>query len=450
MTQRSVLHLAHGYFPESAGGVESYLRDVMLAQRAAGVDARLLVGSHTPWPEAGIERIEVDGLEVDRLHRDDLFFDLFSKQDHPGVEVLLRDHLRATKPDLVHVHQWIRTTGGLCALAGELGIPSVLTLHDLYSSCPRCFRVRPDGEHCDRVLSIESCLDCVPRYGHESRAEIELSIHNFADHSCAEFDSAGAMLVASRATAELVGRGLGVDPDRFERLPLAYAPRFGGADKVPGPQPGEVVRFAYWGNLTERKGVPMLVRGFRELCAEVGTEKAELHLFGRVDTAALESELTELAAGLPIRFHGRFEYEQLQSTGLHVAVFPMICFETYGFVLDEAFELGLTPIVTQLGAMPERIGEGGLLVPPRDPSALALAMRRFLDEPDLWANLRAAAPEGGMSLAEHVDALDSIYSRVSKAGAKDPVRIATERRLELLRLQRESAQERITPEGGPQ
>ena len=36
------------------------------------------------------------------------------------------------RPDVLHVHQWIRLTSNLLEIADELGIPAVVTLHDLY------------------------------------------------------------------------------------------------------------------------------------------------------------------------------------------------------------------------------------------------------------------------------------------------------------------------------
>jgi len=443
-----VLHAVHGYPPECQGGVESYVSALLAAQKAAGHDVVLLAGSHTPWDETGVEEEEVDGVRVLRLHRDDIFFDLHAKLYHPDVEREFDRILERERPALVHVHQWIRLTCNLVEIAAARGIPSVVTLHDLYVSCPRAFRVRPDDEACFRDLSVESCLDCVPRFGHESERELAEGIRLFHDQYQAELAQAARVVVASPATAELVARTSGFDAERFELLALPYEGRFAATPDWRAPAAGEPLRFGYWGNLTYRKGAQVLVRAFREV-ARSAERPVELHLFGKIDTDELSTELQELARDLPVHFHGRYEYHQLASAGLHVAVFPMLCFETYGFVLDECFELGLPCIVTDIGAMPARAGAAALRVAPGSVEELARGMAELARSPERAAELRAAIPPASPRMAEHLERLEELYAAAVAEGPRAADPIPAWRRARLLLLQRESAQARLCPPGGP-
>jgi glycosyltransferase involved in cell wall biosynthesis len=441
-----ILHIAHGYFPEGAGGVESYVRDVTAEQRRQGHDPVLLAGSLELWPECGIEEQVVDGLPVLRVHRDDQFFDHYAKAWHPGVERLVRRELARLRPDVVHVHHWIRLTSNLVELARGLGLPAVVTLHDLYASCPRVFRVRRDGVACFRELSVASCVDCVPRYGHESEAELSESIALHHDQFAAELLGAHAVLAATGATAELVAQKTGLSRDRIRVLPLGYAARFAGvtvAEHAATP-----LRLGYWGSISVHKGVQTLLRAMQLVPA--GTP-LELHVFGPFDSKALEAELRSLATGLPVTFHaGRFTPATIAAGGLHAAVLPSVCFETFGFVLDEAHELGLPAIVTQIGALPERAGASALVVPPGDAAALAQAMMQLATDPALLSRLRAAIPPRAPTPQQHVAALLEIYTRARAAPAPAAPQVPALRRAEFLLRQRESAQYRITPEGGPQ
>ena len=67
-------------------------------------------------------------------------------------------------------------------------------------------------------------------------------------------------------------------------------------------------------------------------------------------------------------------------------------FESFGMVHLEAMASGTAVVSTNRGGPAEivRDGETGLLVPPRDPEALAAAVRRLLDDPDLRAQMGRA------------------------------------------------------------
>ena len=62
--------------------------------------------------------------------------------------------------------------------------------------------------------------------------------------------------------------------------------------------------------------------------------------------------------------------------------------EQFGRVVAEAQASGVPVVASASGALPDVVGDAGLLVPPGDPAALRAALARFLDEPGLWARLR--------------------------------------------------------------
>lgn len=71
----------------------------------------------------------------------------------------------------------------------------------------------------------------------------------------------------------------------------------------------------------------------------------------------------------------------------------------------EAMSVGVPVIGTDHGGMVEVIGEAGLLVPPADPIALAAAIDRLLDDPELQRRCRDAGPrqiiQHRLTLADH-------------------------------------------------
>lgn len=445
-----VLHVIHQFPPESQGGSESYAFEVAQRQRARGLGVEVLSGSKHWHERLTVERDEVQGLPVHRLHRDDLYFDHHVKMWHPEVESRFAQMLRDWRPALVHVHHWVRLTCNLVEQCWRHGVPAVVTLHDYYTSCPRAFRRRAGDEACRRPLSAASCGDCVPRHGYESQAEIDAGIELYADHYRAELSLAAAVLVAVGSTADLLAATTGVPRDRYEVLPLGYRPRFQGMAPLAAPTANAPLRFAFWGGVGRHKGVDVLLRAFRRLHTE-RPGRAELHVLGGIESPEFEAELRTAAAGLPVRFHGAFDAAQLHAAQPHVGVFPSTCIETFGLVLDECFELQLPCITSDLGALPERAGAAGLRTRAGDEQDLAAAMRRFVDEPQLWQQLRAGRPPASPSIDAHVESLLAVYERARTAPRRVPfaLPVGAERRIAFLQLQRESALSRIVPPGGP-
>ena len=449
-----VLHVTHQYAPETRGGVESHVRELVAAQRAAGIDAQVLTGSFAPWPAVGLERLEVDGVPVTRVHRDDLYFDLHSKAWHPGVEELVARELAKHLPRVVHVHHWIRLTSNLVEIALRTPAAVVVTLHDHWSSCPRAFRVRADEDACLRPLGVASCIDCVPRFGHEPREELALGIELFHEQMRAELLMAHAVLVGVDSTADRLATAIGLPRGVFRTLPLGHAPRFAGLPRLSPPREDERVRFAFWGGVARHKGVTVLLDAFGKLCA-AHPGRAELHVLGAIETTELEAELRRLAADLPVQFHGSFDAAQLHAVAPHAGVFPSTCLETWGLVLDECFELGLPCVVSDLGALPERVAEGGLIARAGDAADLAARLAELLD-PAVRRRLHDRRPGPAPDFAHYKAQLDWIYEqaqalavdqREGRAPRGNPV--PATRRAQLLLRQRESALARIIGKDGP-
>src|SRR6202042_2740775 len=81
-----------------------------------------------------------------------------------------------------------------------------------------------------------------------------------------------------------------------------------------------------------------------------------------------------------------------------VAVVPSL-YEGFSLPAIEAMACGVALVATTGGALPEVVGtdgETGLLVPPDDPGALAAAIGRLLDDPDLRARLGDAGRQRGL------------------------------------------------------
>jgi len=157
---------------------------------------------------------------------------------------------------------------------------------------------------------------------------------------------------------------------------------------LPFPDDTFVVGFA--GRIVEEKGWRVLVEAVKSLPDDVrlavagdGADAAELEaaLAGRVHMAGLlpKEELWSFAAALdclavPSLSRPRWK-EQLGQT-----------------VLD-GLAMGVPVVASSSGGLPDAVGDAGILVPEGDATALAEALRRLRDDPELRARLAAAGRE---------------------------------------------------------
>ncbi|HMS17441.1 MAG TPA: glycosyltransferase, partial [Planctomycetota bacterium] len=173
-----ILFLLHGLPPGDVGGTESYALALARTLQGQGAVVVIVHGSSQSAPEPRRHLVERRGLRVHVIERHGLFLDRWDRTDSDTAAAQIREILREERPDVVHVHHWLRLTRGLVALIHEQGIPVVITLHDTWISCPRAFRIR-EGHFCDRPLSVESCLTCVPRESWQEDDEVTLHLRQF-------------------------------------------------------------------------------------------------------------------------------------------------------------------------------------------------------------------------------------------------------------------------------
>lgn len=409
-----ILLVVHGFPPEFRGGTELYTFHLAKALRGRGHDVHVLCGSDEGREPPWVERLLVDGVPVHRVYRQGLFVDNWDKSYAPDVEVLLGQVLADVRPDIVHVQHWIRLTRTLVTACHEAGLPTVVTTHDTWTSCPRCFRIR-DGAFCERELSVTSCLDCVPRDSWHVEDELATEIELFRDDFRQELALARRVIAPSAAHRDLVARTCGMDPDRITVIAHGTIADFEPL-RCAADADGRL-RIGHWGKLFPMKGFHLILEAARTLPEEL-RDRLSIACWGEAPDPEYERRLAELSKGLDVTFNGSFDRAVLQSAELDCAAFPSFASESYSFVLDEAFALGLPVITSDRGAFHERVGAAGLMCEAEDASSLATALRRFLEEPELLESCRAQIPTP-VAMDDHAAELESLYASVLEEPAPD-------------------------------
>jgi glycosyltransferase involved in cell wall biosynthesis len=109
---------------------------------------------------------------------------------------------------------------------------------------------------------------------------------------------------------------------------------------------------------------------------------------------AIEQLVKDLNLNDVVTFTGRIEEEEFAGyyANSTIAVVPSI-YEGFGLPAGEAMACAVPVISTTGGALPEVVGDAGLLVPPADDSALEKAIITLLDNPGMCHKLAKAGYE---------------------------------------------------------
>jgi glycosyltransferase involved in cell wall biosynthesis len=192
---------------------------------------------------------------------------------------------------------------------------------------------------------------------------------------------AGEILRRKGLTGALELLPLGVDVARFQPV-TQEAPR-------------RTLRVGFVGRLIPHKGVDVLIRAVAMDARMVTDIYGAGHQLGTLEALAESLGVTDR-----VTFHGHVGEEAIPPVYrnfdvLAVPSLPMPGWiEQFGRVVVEAQASGVPVVASASGALPDVVGDDGLLVPPGDAPALHAALARFLDEPDLWDRLRSAGIAG--------------------------------------------------------
>ena len=184
-------------------------------------------------------------------------------------------------------------------------------------------------------------------------------------------------------------------------------------------RPAAPVRCLAVARLVERKGLGDLIQAIASL--ERGRYELEI-----VGSGPDEEMLRELARLLGVErdviFTGSVDRDQLPARYRAADIFTLAPWgEAFGNVFAEAMASGLPIVGSAVGGVPELVehGRNGYLVPPREPIALAAAIRLLADHPERRAEIgrhNRAQAEANLTWARATTRYLSVYHGVLRRG----------------------------------
>lgn len=309
---------------------------------------------------------------------------------------------------LVHFHHLIGHVPSMVEIAKALGVVTAMTFHDYFAICHNFTLLSFKGSYCHPdEISLSQCDVCLWN-GHHVLPGSQATRRAYWDCILAAIDTlvfntqGGFELTAKIYPAVAKHKNAVVLP--VPMLPIQSR----RLEKKSEPNP---LKVAILGNFTSHKGSNVIVRVFPLF----EHSNIEFHIFGRAEG---EYGWLKNSKALPfVHVHGGYKPGALPTelyfchVSLHLSIWP----ETYCLTLSEAWDCGLVPVVSNIGALGERVTDGvnGLKIPPDAEGALVQALHRLSKTPGLLQELQRNIGAAPISRTEsHVAGLRNIYKPV--------------------------------------
>lgn len=273
----------------------------------------------------------------------------------PRTALRVRRALADGRYDLVHVHEPLSPSVGMLA-AGRASGPVVGTFH----------------ANMERSLALALGRPVLRRAF--NRLDARIAVSPSARDTWQRYFGGSMVVIPNSVGAEFFAR----------------------PEPLPGyREGGPTVLFV--GRLEPRKGLVYLVRAFLRL--KPSFPRLRLLIVGRDHKHQQEKLMAMVPPRLrpDLLFVGAVPQQDLPSYYASADVFcaPSLGGESFGIVLVEAMAVGLPVVCSNIGGYRDLVRDDreGLLVPPRDPEALAAALAALLDNPARRAALGEVATQ---------------------------------------------------------
>ncbi len=258
---------------------------------------------------------------------------------------MLKTIFKTFKFDILHVHHFLFQTFDAIDVAKENNIYSIITLHDLYMSCPSINMVYRD-KFCDYDKE-KDCAKCLKaRYGLNSNALF--TWRKVCEKVLKKFDKIIVPSENTRKQFEKVYKNLNIDVVEHGVDIIKIK------DKEKEKEKKNTFDIAFVGAMAIHKGSNIL----RKLIKESKNPRIKIHLFGKSEDKVLQKNTSNYIN------HGPYKRGELPKL-LNENNIDLVCMfatwpETYSYTLTESYMAKIPVLTFDIGAVGDRVKQDKL------------------------------------------------------------------------------------------
>ncbi|WP_372998322.1 glycosyltransferase family 4 protein [Sulfurimonas sp.] len=387
-----VLKVIHGFPPDYMAGSEVYsyhlVKELINQNIETYVFTRVENEFHEPYRVYNETFENINIQRVNKPQRDYLYTDKFYDDK---MDELFKQYLLKVNPDIVHFGHLSHLSTNLIAIAKELKIPIVYTIHDFWLFCVKGQMVNESGSIC-QMPSIENCTKCSPYVCKENDVKKVLNHMN-------KVVNAVDVFVSPSITLKDFFVSQGVDSDRIKYMKYGF-----NNEKIKFNKKiflkNDKLNFGFMGRVIPTKGVKVLTDTFKELPNE------SLSIYGNIGVQKRFLEASNIV------FKGSYNNNTINEVlnDIDVLIVPSTWYENAPLVIQEAFLAGIPVITSNIGGMKELVDDGvnGYTFEAGNAQSLGNLIRKISENPTLLNSLKQCR-DSVVDIKDDVKSIVKVY-----------------------------------------
>lgn len=391
-----ILHLTHPW----GGGIASYIEDLQAASSMSGEkNQHLAMRSSDGFVQVSDKNFTGDSTEKYYLGQQLKLTDYHNEKYYKIFEKILNKY----KIDIVQIDSHVGHTFDIFTLASKKKIPVILVVHDFFYICPTFHLVDKNGLFCHICRYEEERVGCIENhpylYSDFSREDLLVFRGKFQSI----LESIDAFVFPSQAAKDLFTDFYPVQ-ESLCRVLYHGSP----LEKNENPAPradSSNLRVGILGSMLKHKGQDLL----QHILVRLKDSPVNFYHYG--DGALKERNLVR---------RGRYDRHQIthliQSDQIDIILLLSTWPETFSYTLSEAIAASVPVVVTDLGALAERVRADGIgwIVNYQQPDAVVALISRLAITPSEVLGKKAIIQALPLkSLAEMNAEYDGLYQSLN-------------------------------------
>ena len=413
-----ILHIVHQFAPHFVGGTELNTAGLAAEQMKNGHDVAIFVPA--PITATGEQSFTVTDEACGRVFRvpvgersgTAVFRDTLANSGLIADALqLVLDHFQ---PDLIHIqHLMGLPVRPISRLLKAYDRPIVITLLDFWWSCANAQLLTNDTQEiCDGPNLFLNCGRCaavrggLPALSGPALSPV-LALRNRWLRPLLQ--QADGVLAPTRFVADWYAARFDM-AHPIEEVALGFEqPSKRGMNTFNEELPASELKLAYVGGLSHQKGVHVIIEAIKgietSLSLTIGGDESQFPDY--------VAQLKQAADGR-VTFKGKLKQDEVQDlmAQADLLLVPSLWYETYAIVVSEAFAAGIPVLVSDLGALAERVEHqvSGLKAPAGDVVAWRDQIRSVVENRSLLQQMAGNAP-AAFTMHDHFLVVQQVYNK---------------------------------------